>query len=557
MNDNPEATAIFAPIWKRKWMILIVALIAAGGSYFYYNRQPPRYSASTQLYLGNGAEEQASVSGSGGKHSSGGGGKKAGGISPATQAQLINSSIVKSLVRERLRKQHKNAAVHAALKGKAKAKAASKSEFITIAGEARSPLGVALLVDATAQAWIKRENSRYHREVESAIALTRRQIRKIEAETAGHPSKGSSAGKGKASATSTLQVATLSQKINQLEEDLPISQITQVDPATRKSATLVAPHPKSNAIFGFVVGLLLAVFAAYGLGRLDRRLRSLGAIEGIFGAPILTALPAVRRPILHPEGHPLVAKALREALWRLQSTLQVGLTSEQEGASAPRVILCVSADAGDGKSTLVAGLALAQSDAGERVAVIEADFRRPVQSRLLDLSGGQGLADVLDGRLTVEEAMQQVSLIRPEAGVSAGPVAAGATATLAQSSGAISVLVGRTDVTNPPAVLSRPAMTDLPRALAEEYDYVLIDAPAPLQVSDVMPLLALVDGIVIVARAGHTREASARRLVQILKQTPSAPVLGIAANAVSQADKEKFGLSARTGRRWRPKLLGG
>jgi Mrp family chromosome partitioning ATPase/capsular polysaccharide biosynthesis protein len=555
MNETPDATAIFAPIWKRKWLILIVAILAAAGSYFYYRRQPSVYSATTQLYLGNGAEEQTQIGSSSGG-GGGGGGKKASAPNASTQTSLINSSIVKTAVHDRLRKEHKSAAVRAALKGKTKAKAGLKSEFITINGEAHNALGAALLVDTTAQAYLKRQNARYHREVQAAIALTRRQVRRIEAGQAGRSSaKGKAGGKSSSNASSTLQTATLASKINQLEADLPVSQVAQIDPATRKGSKLVSPHPKSNAIFGFVVGLLLAVIAAYALSRLDRRLRSLAAIEDAFGAPILTALPAVRRPILHRDGHPLPAKSLREALWRLQTTLQVGSTSEHQGDVAPRVILCVSADAGDGKSTLVAALALAQSEADERVAVVEADFRRPVQSRLLDVSGQQGLADVLAGRLTVEEAMQEVSLVRPEAGVAAGPGGAGATATLVESSGSVSVLVGATTVTNPPALLARSTMTDLPQALAEDHDYVLVDAPPPLQVSDVMPLLAVVDGIVIVARVGHTRATSAQRLVQLLKQTPSAPVLGVAANAVSQADKEKYGLSARTRRRWRPKLI--
>ncbi len=555
MNETPDATAIFAPIWKRKWLILIVAILAAAGSYFYYRRQPSVYSATTQVYTGNGAEEQAQIgsSGSGG----GGGGKKASAPNASAQAALINSSIIKSAVHSRLRRQHKSPAVRAALKGKTKAKSGPKSQFIVINGEAHNALGAALLVDTTAQAYVKRANAHYHREVQAAIALTRRQVRRIEASQAARTSsKTKSGGKASSSTSATLQTATLASKINQLEADLPVSQVTQVDPATRKQSKLVSPHPKSNAIFGFVIGLLLAVFAAYALSRLDRRLRSLGAIEDAFGAPILTALPAVRRPIIHREGQPLPAKSLREALWRLQTTLQVGSAPEHEGGPARRVILCVSADAGDGKSTLVAGLALSQSEAGERVAVVEADFRRPVQSRLLDLEGHQGLADVLAGRLTVDEAMQTVSLVRPEAGVGVGQAAAGATATLMESSGSVSVLLGATTVTNPPALLSRPAMTDLPRALAGEYDYVLVDAPPPLQVSDVMPLLGVVDGIVIVARVGHTRENSAQRLAQLLKQTPSAPVLGVAANAVSQADREKYGLSARTGRGWRRKLIG-
>jgi Mrp family chromosome partitioning ATPase len=336
-----------------------------------------------------------------------------------------------------------------------------------------------------------------------------------------------------------------------------VSEVTQVDPATRKGADLLSPHPRSNAIFGFAIGLLLAAFAAYALSRFDRRLRSLAAIEEIFQTQILTALPAVKRPVVMREGHPAPAKSVREALWRLQTTLQVGQAPDHDRERPPRVILCVSADPGDGKSTLVADLALTQGEAGERVVLIEADFRTPVQGRLLGLSGPQGLADVLAGRLTFEEATQTVEVVRPEAGVSAVHAAPGGVVTAGEAPGSVSVLVGAAGVVNPPALLARPAMTELPRSLPDEFDHVLIDAPPPLQVSDVMPLLNAVDGIVIVARVGHTRQTSAERLVQLLKRTPSAPILGVVANALSQRDIERYGLySAQHRRRWRHKLLG-
>jgi len=152
---------------------------------------------------------------------------------------------------------------------------------------------------------------------------------------------------------------------------------------------------------------------------------------------------------------------------------------------------------------------------------------------------------VLTGSLTVGEAMQEVSLLHPEAGMSsAAPAPVGAAATVVESSGTVSVLVGATKVANPPALLARPTTVELLRALADDFDYVLIDAPSPLQVSDAMPLLGAVDGIVIVARVGHTRATSAERLVQLLERTPSAPVLGVVANAVSQADIKKYGIYA-------------
>jgi Mrp family chromosome partitioning ATPase len=554
MNETTDATALFAPIWRRKWLILIVGILVAVGSYLYYRREAALYSSTTQVYLGNGSEEQNQISSSGS-----GGIKKVSAPNPATQAVLINSSIIKEAVRDRLRKERKTAAVRAALKGKTKAKSSEKSEFITITAEARNARGVALLANATAQAYVKRENVHYRREVEGAISLTRRQVRRIEAgQTAHTSSKGKSSNKSSSGTTATLQAATLNSKINQLEANLPVKQVTQVDPATRRQAQLVSPHPKSNAIFGFAIGLLLAAIVAYAASRFDRRLRSLSAIEGIYQTQILTALQAVRRPVVRRDGQPAPAPPLREGLWRLQTTLQVGHAASANGNGSaergPRVILCVSADPGDGKSTVVGTLALAQAEAGARVAVVEADFRRPVQGRQLGVDGPQGLADVLTGRLTVDEAMQEVSIVRP--GVGAGTGQGPTTATVVEATGSVSVLVGATMVANPPALLARPTMSELSRALAESFDYVLIDAPPPLQVSDVMPLLGMVDGIMIVARLGHTRETSAQRLVQLLQRTPSAPLLGVIANAVSQSDIEKYGLSGRYKRGWRHKLSG-
>jgi polysaccharide biosynthesis transport protein len=220
-----------------------------------------------------------------------------------------------------------------------------------------------------------------------------------------------------------------------------------------------------------------------------------------------------------------------------------------------RVVLFVSADAGDGKSTIVADLALIARDAGERVAVVEANFRRPVQARLLGLDGAHGLVDVLTGRLSVEQAMQRVHPIQP-AGMADAQVAPGAVATLESTeTGSLFLLAGGGSVANPPALLAHAAMADLLRSLADDFDYVLIDAPSPLEVSDVMPLLKVVDGVLTVARAGHTREMSAQRLVQLLGQA-NAPLLGTVANCLSNKEIERYGFSSANGRVWPGRLMG-
>jgi len=218
----------------------------------------------------------------------------------------------------------------------------------------------------------------------------------------------------------------------------------------------------------------------------------------------------------------------------------------------------VSADPGDGKSTVAAGLALVQREAGERVTVVEADFRRPVQARLLRVHGSEGLADVIEGRLSLEGAIERVGPIQPAGEAQPDGSAPAGVATLVGSSGAgsVAVLLGGSHVNDPPALLARPSVAELVGALAEENHHVLIDGPAPLSFTDVMPLLGVVDGVVIVARSGHTTETSARRLVQLLARSGSAPVLGVVANAVPRGEISKYGLGADGGRPWQRRVLG-
>jgi Mrp family chromosome partitioning ATPase len=215
------------------------------------------------------------------------------------------------------------------------------------------------------------------------------------------------------------------------------------------------------------------------------------------------------------------------------------------------VILFTSADAGDGKSTLVADLALVQRDAAQRVVIVEANFRRPVQGKLLGVDAAGGLAEVLAGSRSVGDALQRVHPIEaaPLAPQQAAASSGLATAVAAppRTTGSLSLLGGGGEVVNPPALLGNGAMSGLLRSLAADFDYVLIDAPSPLAVSDVMPLLSQVDGIVVVARVGHTRETSAQRLVELLARTAGAPLLGVAANCVSRKESERFGFTASNG----------
>ncbi len=568
MTETSDATSILLPLWRRKWLILIVGLVVGAASYFYYKHATRVYQSTTQVYLGASLEEQAPGEKTAGKSQS---------STVANQVAIINSIVIEE-VRQKLNQKDK-----AAIRGSTvRAKAPEKSEFIAITAEAHKATTAALLVNTVARTFIRRQHASRTRATERAIAIARRQLRRIEATstpvvapkttattttTTGATTTTTAAAKTPApvvkapSTSSLLQAASLNSKINQLEASLAVAGAQQIRPAKPTGAVLLSPKPRKNAIFGFVVGIVLAAIAAYALGRFDRRLRSLAGIETAYSSQTLAGFPVVRRPIVRRDGVPAPSRFLIEPLRRLHTALQLGITPDPRRARPSRTVLFVSADAGDGKSTLVADLALVQRDAGQRVAVLEANFRRPAQARLLGLDASQGLAEVLTGKLTVTQAAQRVHPISPaelaeSPGEAAGPGAAPvATFVDAREAGSLFLLAGGGEVANPPALLGHPAMAELLHSVAEDFDYVLIDAPSPLEVSDVMPLLKLVDAIVIVARAGHTREMSAQRLVQLLAQSDVRP-LGIAANCLPRREMDRYGFATGDGRSRAGKLIG-
>ncbi len=565
MNETPSATAILAPIWRRKWLILIVGIVVAVGTYLYYKRQPLTFQSETQLYLSAGSEQQAGEKGAGGKSA---------GLTASAQPTIINS-VVTEEARHELKAQHNHTA-RVAAKGKSKAKANEKSQFVTITTTARTPRGSALLANTIAAVYIRRQHTEYERGVLNQLKIAHKQLDRIE--TPITATKGSKFTDTAASQGNVIREAQLQSHINELEAKLQVDDVEQLKPAKPRGSRLLGPAPKKNAEFGFVIGLLLASVAAFALARLDRRLRVVGDIEAVFPAQLLTLLPTVRRPVVDRGGYPSPSRLLLEPMRRLQATLLLADGAPKTNGSAnaapvapsgpggtlpprrvPRVLLFLSPEAGDGRSTVVADLALVEREAGERVVIVEADFRRPSQARMLGVPGTAGLPEVLAGALTLGEALQPVPAPQPEA-LAAQPRGGFETATLLapRETGALALLPSRAAAVNAPALLASGAMHEVLHGLAEEFDRVLIDVPSPLEVSDAMPLLSAVDAIVLVARAGHTHERSARRLWQLLSHTPSAPILGVVANGIAPREMQKYGISTGSGERrgWNARLTG-
>ncbi len=184
--------------------------------------------------------------------------------------------------------------------------------------------------------------------------------------------------------------------------------------------------------------------------------------------------------------------------------------------SSHRVIQISSPAAGDGKSTLATNLAISLAMSGKRTILVESDFRRPKVHKLTGVENKSGIVDVLRGDAELTDAVQST------------PVES------------FFVLPCGSRPKNPAELLSRPEYEQLLEVLREKYDYVIIDTPPILAVTDPTSIAPRVDGVLLAMRLSrHTRDLGRRTLEQL--RDVGATVSGIVINGVEEADGYGYG----------------
>jgi non-specific protein-tyrosine kinase len=155
-----------------------------------------------------------------------------------------------------------------------------------------------------------------------------------------------------------------------------------------------------------------------------------------------------------------------------------------------RSILVAAVDGSPDKAAAVANLAVVLAQAGDRVILVDGDLRQPRQHELFGVANTAGVAQWLE---------------------SGGP------APLQKSTlDKLRVLPGGPTVSNPVALLSTKRLGERLAELASMADYVIIDAPPLLSVTDAALWASQVDGVVLLVNGGHTKKDQAQRAKGIL-----------------------------------------
>ena len=217
------------------------------------------------------------------------------------------------------------------------------------------------------------------------------------------------------------------------------------------------------------------------------------------------ASPSMRRtaveeppvPRLVEAGHlsPLLVAAVAphavaaEQYRSLRTRLMLG-----EDGQPRRVLLVTSPSKGDGKSVTAANLALTMAqDFNRRVVLVDADLRRPGVHELFGLPQTPGLADLLLGNLTLEDAIVDLPDFN------------------------LSVLTAGLTPERPAELLGSVAMRRALDTLRARYDRVVIDMPPVVPLADVGVLAPQVDGVVLVVRAGATKKPQIERALSVFE----------------------------------------
>lgn len=484
---------------RAPWILLCLVLVTAA-AYGFSKHQTRQYTATTSLVFSNNQLGQQ-VSGLA--------------VASSTSQQALQNTNLK------LVKLGDMAAKTAAVLGggltRQKVSASlsvsgeGESNIVNVSATATSPALAAAIANTYANQFVVEQQNSNHAYYASALALVDKQLASLSAsQRAGPPGL---ALEGRAQSLGTLA-------------ELRNGNV-QVAQAASPPTSPSSPRVSRNTLLGGVVGLLLGLIVAFLLERLDRRIREPKDLEAIYRLPLLGVVPESTALSRSGKSRKDATKAAlpsseAEAFYLIRAHLRYFNVDREL-----RTLLVASAAPGDGKTTVARHLAGAAARMGARVLLIEADLRRPTLAAQLGTSPGPGLADLLVGMASLDDAVQSVDFERPAAQGSPGRMLD-------------ALVAGAVLPPNPGELIESHAMASLLEQVRSTYDLVVIDTPPLTAVSDAFPLLRKVDGVIIVGRVGRNRRDVAERLHETL-QSAGAPLLGVVANGFKAGGLGSYG----------------
>ena len=270
----------------------------------------------------------------------------------------------------------------------------------------------------------------------------------------------------------------------------------------------VAPKLTLSIILGLAAGLALGGLAVAVAELTDRSFKSPAEIRRVLGVPVIGHIPQIAKTEIDPND----LKTSLICLLRPKSTeaeayrgVRTQLYYSTQGRGH-QVIQLTSPNPGDGKSTLAANLAVTIAQSGKSVVLMDCDFRKPRVHKIFGLEKVEsGLSSVVAGNATVAKALRRSEVENLDL-MPCGP---------------------RPE--NPAELLTSPRFGELLNELRANYDFVIVDTPPMLAVTDPGAVAPQVDGVIMVFRMSKAARPAAEETRGQLAAL-GANVLGVVVN---------------------------
>lgn len=181
-----------------------------------------------------------------------------------------------------------------------------------------------------------------------------------------------------------------------------------------------------------------------------------------------------------------------------------------------RTIVVTSSGPGEGKSTTSSNLAVVLAESGKKTILIDCDQRKPKLHKVFALSNKYGLSNLLVEEVNFNDVINHTSIEN------------------------LDVLTSGTRPPNPSELLSSAKMSQFIKNLKNEYEYIILDTPPVIMVTDAQILSQHSDGCLLVVSSGEADRDAAQRAKELLTKV-NAKILGVVLNKIDVTGKGYYG----------------
>lgn len=181
-----------------------------------------------------------------------------------------------------------------------------------------------------------------------------------------------------------------------------------------------------------------------------------------------------------------------------------------------QVIVITSSGPGEGKSTVAANLAVVMAQSGSKTLLMDCDQRKPRVHKIFNLSNQKGLSNFLAGDANFEDSFHKTKIED------------------------LDIMTAGVRPPNPSELLGSKKMGEFINSLREKYDFIILDTPPVLMVTDAQLLSRCSDGSLLVVSSGEAQREGAMKAKDLLEQV-NTKILGVVLNKVQESSRSNYG----------------